>query len=138
MSTTEPRRVDPRPAGISELVGDVAKDLGTLLRQEVELAKVEAQDAGRRVAIGALLWAIAGMAVLFVLLFASLALWLAAAAQLGIIAAALSVALVWLIVGGVLLALGWPIFTSLRGLPQTAQTVSQIPHALNPSQETTS
>ena len=38
----------PEDRSLGELLGDVAGDLSTLLRQEVELAKAEVRESGTR------------------------------------------------------------------------------------------
>ena len=120
---------------MGERLSEVTGDLSLLMRQELELAKAEASASACRFGIAAALWATAGLAALFVLQFVSLALWVGVAGQLGPVWAALAVALVWLVLGVVFLLLARPVFASMKGLPQTAETISRIPEALNPQQE---
>ncbi|TWD48666.1 putative superfamily III holin-X, partial [Arthrobacter sp. AG367] len=61
-------------ASLGELLGDVTRDLSTLMRQEVELAKAELKQSTSRAGKGAGMLAGAGVGGHFVLLFLSLAL----------------------------------------------------------------
>jgi len=128
----------PVPAGdrsLGELMGDVTRDLSTLLRQEVELAKAEARESAIRAGKGAGLLVGAGVAGHMVLLFASIALWWALGLLMGNGWSALVVALVWAVVAAVLVPMGRRELERVRGLPQTADTVSKIPNALKGKEE---
>lgn len=86
--------------GIGELLGDLGGQASTLIRKEIDLARVEITSsvgrAGRGVAITA-----AGAALLFAGLLAGLA-----SASLGLIAIGIEPWLAALIVAGVVLAIG--------------------------------
>ncbi|MGN6441799.1 MAG: phage holin family protein, partial [Arthrobacter sp.] len=56
-------------ASLGELFGDVTRDLSTLMRQEVELAKAELKQSTSRAGKGAGMLAGAGVGGHFVLLF---------------------------------------------------------------------
>jgi len=117
-------------ASVGELVGAVSRDLSTLMRQELELAKVELRaevaDAGKAAA------ALGGAAVAghMVLLFLSFAAWWGMAEVMAPGWAALLVALVWV-------AVAIPLFLSARGrlrrlrpVPErTVQTLRNVPDA---------
>ena len=60
-------------ATVGELFSEVAEDLSTLMRQEVELAKAELRQSAIRAGKGAGLLAGAGVSGHMVLLFASVA-----------------------------------------------------------------
>jgi hypothetical protein len=62
-------------ASVGELFSEVAEDLSTLLRQEVELAKAELRQSATRAGKGAGLLAGAGVSGHMVLLFASVGAW---------------------------------------------------------------
>src|SRR6185437_14510347 len=62
-------------ASVGELFSDVAEDLSTLMRQEVDLAKAELRQSATRAGKGAGLLAGAGISGHMVLLFASVAAW---------------------------------------------------------------
>ncbi|MEA3551889.1 phage holin family protein, partial [Pseudarthrobacter sp. C1] len=61
-------------ASLGELLGDVTRDLSTLMRQEVELAKAELKQSATKAGKGSGMLAGAGVAGHFVLVFLSLAL----------------------------------------------------------------
>ena len=62
-------------SSIGALIGDVANDLSTLMRQEVALAKAEARESATRAGKGAGLLGGAGAAAFYAVLFLSIALW---------------------------------------------------------------
>lgn len=59
---------------VGELVGQVANDLSTLVRQEMALAKAEVKDEAKKAGKGAGMLGAAGLAGYFLLLFLSLTL----------------------------------------------------------------
>jgi hypothetical protein len=129
-------RVDVADASVGELLGNVTRDLMTLLRQEIALAKaevkVEAKKAGR--ATGML--GGAGFAGYMVLLFLSVALWGALSNVMDEGWAALIVAGIWAVLGAVLYAAGRGELRNLHPTPErTVETVKQVPQALNPNEE---
>ncbi|HSN37828.1 MAG TPA: phage holin family protein, partial [Arthrobacter sp.] len=69
---------------LGDLLGEVTRDMSTLMRQEVELAKVELRQSATRAGKGAGMLAGAGVAGHFVLLFLSLALWWALGTVMGL------------------------------------------------------
>ena len=71
-------------SSLGDLLGDVTRDMSTLMRQEVELAKVELKQSATRAGKGAGMLAGAGVAGHFVLLFLSLALWWALGYVMGL------------------------------------------------------
>ena len=71
---TEPLNAPPRQS-VGDLLSDVTRDLSTLLRQEVELAKAEVTQSAKQAAKGGSMFAGAAVAGHFVLLFLSVALW---------------------------------------------------------------
>ena len=114
---------------VGELVGEISRDLSTLIRQEVELAKAEATQSAKRAGKGAGLFGGAGVAGHMVLLFLSLALWWALGSVLGGGWSALVVAGVWAVIAGVLAVRGRSEIRAVEGLPQTADSVKKIPDA---------
>ena len=86
-------------SSLGDLLGDVTRDMSTLMRQEVELAKVELKQSATRAGKGAGMLAGAGVAGHFVLLFLSLALWWALGYYvIGFGWSAVVVAIIWAIV----------------------------------------
>lgn len=120
---------------IGELVGEVSRDLSTLIRQEVELAKAEATQSAKRAGKGAGMFGGAGVAGHMVLLFLSLALWWALGTVMGGGWSALVVAGVWAVIAAVLAMRGRSELKSVEGLPQTADSVKKIPDALRGHEE---
>jgi hypothetical protein len=118
-----------RPS-IGELLSDVSQDITTLLRQEVELAKAEIKQSASRAGKGAGMLAGAGVAGHLVLLFISIAAWWGIGDSTGHGWSALIVAVIWLIIGAVLAALGRTELKAVNGVPQTASTVKKIPNAV--------
>src|SRR5687768_2472529 len=51
--TTETGRPDVEGVSVGQLMGEVAKDLSTLMRQELELAKVEVKAEAKKAGTGA-------------------------------------------------------------------------------------
>src|SRR6478735_11578427 len=82
-------------ASLGDLLGDVTRDLSTLMRQEIELAKAEARESARQAAKGGSMFAGAGVAGHMVLVFLSVALWWALGDAIGWGWSAVVVAAVW-------------------------------------------
>ena len=123
----------PEPASLGDLLGDVTRDMSTLMRQELELAKVELKDTAVRAGKGSAMLAGAGIAGHFVLLFLSVALWSALGTLWGLGWSGVAVALVWAIVAAVLALLGRKKLKEAKGLPQTSETLQEIPTTLKPN-----
>ncbi len=124
---------ESRPS-IGELLGDVSKDISDLMRQELALAKAEATQSATRAGKGAGMFAGAGVAGHFVLLFLSIALWWALSHAVGHSWSALIVAAIWGIVAAVTYAMGRKKFREVNPKPErTVDTLSQVPSALKPN-----
>ena len=121
---------------LGDLLGEVTRDMSTLMRQEVELAKVELKQSATRAGKGGGMLAGAGVAGIFVLLFLSLALWYALGMLMGLGWSAVVVAVIWGIIAAVLAAIGRRELKAIRGMPQTAETLQEIPPTLKPSEGT--
>ncbi|MET0844068.1 MAG: phage holin family protein, partial [Mycetocola sp.] len=74
---SEPFVPDPngRTESLGQLLGEVSKDISTLFRQEVELAKAELSESAKKAGKGAGMFGGAGVAGLMALVFLSVALW---------------------------------------------------------------
>jgi hypothetical protein len=118
---------------LGDLLGEVTRDMSTLMRQEVELAKVELKQSATRAGKGAGMLAGAGVAGHFVLLFLSLALWWALGTVMGLGWSGVVVALIWGIVAAILAAMGRKELNAIKGMPQTAETLQEIPPTLKPT-----
>ena len=118
---------------LGDLLGEVTRDMSTLMRQEVELAKVELKQSATRAGKGTGMLAGAGVAGHFVLLFLSLALWWALGTLMGLGWSAVVVAVIWAIVAAILAAMGRKELNAIKGMPQTAETLQEIPPTLKPN-----
>lgn len=132
--------VPPTPAqakadstSLGDLLGEVTRDMSTLMRQEVELAKVELKQSATRAGRGAGLLAGAGVAGHFVLLFLSLALWWALGLVMGLGWSSVVLAIIWAITAAVLASMGRKELNKVKGMPQTAETLQEIPPTLKPT-----
>ncbi|MFJ5695450.1 phage holin family protein [Arthrobacter sp. NPDC093125] len=118
---------------LGDLLGDVTRDLSTLMRQELELAKAEAKQSATKAGKGGGMFAGAGVAGHFVLLFLSIALWYALGELMGLGWSAVVVALIWGIIAAVLASIGKKELKKIKGMPQTVETVQEIPPTLKPN-----
>ena len=134
---TDPTPSEQRAAttSLGELVSEVTRDMSTLVRQELTLAKAELKDSASKSAKGAGLLGGAGYAAGMVVLFLSLALWTALALWIGLGWAAVVVAVVWAIIGGILYALGRKGLKKVEGAPVPAETLREIPGASTSNEE---
>jgi hypothetical protein len=113
------------------LVGHVAQDLSVLMRQELDLAKAEVKEEITKAGKAAGMLGGAGFAGYMVLLFASIAAWWGLANVMDQGWAALIVAGVWAIIGGVLFAVGRDRIKQVNPKPErTVETVKELPDAL--------
>ena len=120
-------------SSLGDLLGDVTRDMSTLMRQEVELAKVELKQSATRAGKGSGMLAGAGVAGHFVLVFLSVALWWALGDLMGHGWSAVVVAIIWGIVAAVLASRGRKELKAIKGLPRTAETLQEIPPTLKPN-----
>ena len=125
----------PVEPSIGQLLSETTRDLSTLLRQEVELAKAELRESAGQTGKGAGMLAGAGVAAHFTLLFLSLGLWWALGLVMGVGWSAVVVAILWAAVAAALAVTGRAELKRVRGLPQTASTISKIPNALKGHEE---
>ena len=123
-------------ASVGELFSEVAEDLSTLMHQEVELAKAELRQSATRAGKGAGLLAGAGVSGHMVLLFASVAAWWGLGDATGHGWSALIVAAIWLMIAAALGLMGRREISAVPGIPQTTQTVKQIPDAVRGNEGT--
>ena len=132
--TTAEGRPDVEGSSVGALIGEVTKDLSTLMRQELELAKVEVKAEAKKAGQGAGMFGAAGFAGYMVLLFLSIALWWALANVMDHGLAALIVAILWGIVGAIAFVMGKKKFEQVNPKPErTVETLSQVPGALKPN-----
>jgi len=129
-----------REQSVGELVAALSRDLSTLVRQEVELAKVEMSEKGKKAGLGAGMFGAAGVAGLLALICLSAMAIIVLNAWLRDWLAALIVTLVWAAVAGVLALRGRQELREL-GSPvpeQTKETIKEdIEWAKNPKRSAT-
>ncbi|SEP71463.1 phage holin family protein [Microlunatus flavus] len=130
-----PQESEEERRSLGQVLGDVSKDLSTLVRQELTLAKAEASQSASRAGKGVGMFAGAAVAGLLLLVFVSVSAWWGLGQFIGNQWSALVVALVWLIVAVVLALAGKKELARVKGLPQTADTVGKIPNALKGQEE---
>lgn len=122
---------DVSNASVGELIGEVAQDLSTLMRQELALAKAEVKEEAVKAGKAAGMLGAAGFAGYMVLLFASIAAWWALAEVMAKGWAALVVTAVWVVIGAVLFAVGRQRIRDVNPKPErTAETVKELPDAI--------
>jgi hypothetical protein len=131
---TDEGRPDIEGTSVGALIGEVTKDLSTLMRQELELAKAELKVEAKKAGQGAGMFGAAGFAGYMVLLFLSIALWWALENVMDAGLAALIVAVIWGVIGAVAFVMGRKKFREVNPKPErTVETLQQVPPALKPN-----
>jgi uncharacterized membrane protein YqjE len=117
---------DEDPRSIGDIVGDIASDLSTMVRSELELAKTEAKAEVAKAGKGAGLLGGAAIAGYFALLFLSLFVMYLLADAMDVEWAALIVFAVWAIAAAVMGVLGRArIKTVNPALDRTQETLKE-------------
>jgi uncharacterized membrane protein YqjE len=123
------QHINPQPPddrSLGEVVSDLSTDVSTLMKQELQLAKVELKEEATRAGKGAGMLGGAGLAGWFVLLFLSLALTFLLDDWMPVEVAALITAGVWAVVAAVLAAVGRKELRQANPqLPRTQQTLKE-------------
>ncbi|MDR6611580.1 MULTISPECIES: phage holin family protein [Microbacteriaceae] len=122
-------------SSLGELLGEVSRDLSTLIRQEMELAKAEIKQTVTRAGKGAGLLGGAGYAGLMAVFFLSIALWWALGYLVGNAWSAVIVAVIWGVVALILYLRGRKQLETVKGAPQTVETVKEFPETLKRNEE---
>lgn len=115
---------------LGDLLAEVSRDLSTLIRQEVELAKAELKQTATRAGKGAGLLGGSGYAALMAVFFLSIALWWALGYLVGNAWSGVIVAVLWGIVALILYLVGRKQLKTVQGMPQTVETVKEFPDTL--------
>ncbi len=116
----------PSTRSVGEIVGDISRDMSTLIRQEMDLAKTEMKQEVTKLGKGVGMFGGAGVAGLLMLIFVSFALTYLLDNVMPVELAALIVALLWGIVAAVLAARGRKQFKEANPqLPLTQQTLKE-------------
>ena len=111
---------------LGQIVSDVSNDFATLMKQEIELAKVELKQEMAKAGKGAGMLGGAGLSGWFVLLFLSLALVFLLDNWLPVEVAALLTALLWAVIAAVLAAVGRKkVKEANPELPKTQQSLKE-------------
>jgi Flp pilus assembly protein TadB len=117
---------DEQTRSAGAIVGDISRDMSTLVRQEVELAKTELKQEMTKAGKGAGMFGGAGVAGHLMLLFLSLALTFLLDDWLPVELGALITAILWGVVAAVLAARGRKqIQTANMQLPKTQATLKE-------------
>ena len=118
----EPKRPD---ASLGELFSEMTQNLGTLFRQEVELAKTEAKEEATAAGKASAMFVVGAVAAVLALAFLSAGLaWLLD----NVMGSALAFALVgaaWVVIAAVLVAVGRRRLSEIRTLPETKQSIKE-------------
>jgi hypothetical protein len=115
---------------VGELIGEVTRDLSTLIRQEFELATAELKQEVIQSGKAAGTLGAAAFAGQMTVLFASLALWLTLARSIDWRWAALAVAALWALATAGLYLIGRDQIRRVRAPQRTIETLKEIPHVL--------
>ena len=112
-------------AALGELFSEMTQNLGTLLRQEVELAKTEAKEEASAAGKAAAMLVVGAVAAVLALAFLSAGLaWLLD----NVMGSALAFALVgaaWVVIAAVLVAVGRRRLSEIGTLPETKQSIKE-------------
>jgi hypothetical protein len=118
-------------ASVGELIGEVSRDLSTLMRQELELAKSEIKTEVAKTGKGVGMLGGAGFAGYMLMLFLSISLWWGLANVMDEAWAALIVAAIWAVIAAVLFVTGRNTMRTVNPTPErTVETVKEVPGAL--------
>jgi hypothetical protein len=120
---------------LGDLLGEVSRDISTLMRQEVELAKAELKQSATRAGKGAGLLGGAGYAGSMVVLFLSIAVWWGLGHLIDNGWSALVVAAVWAIVAAIMFVVGRKKLKEVQGMPQTVDSLKKIPETVKKNEE---
>ncbi|MEU4398003.1 phage holin family protein [Micromonospora orduensis] len=128
MSAPEKERTQ---ASVGELLGEVTRDVSTLMRKEVELAKAELREEVSQAGKAGGMFGGAGVAGFLAVLFVSYAVWWGLSNTMDQGWAALIVAIIWAVVAGGLFVNARTQLKRARAvLPRTKQTAREVPDAL--------
>jgi uncharacterized membrane protein YqjE len=120
--STQPKRPE---ASLGELFSEMTSEIGTLFRQEVELARTETRQEVSRASRAAAMLAVAGVAALLTVSFLSAALaWLLDDVMHVALAFAI-VGVLWMIVAAVLASVGRKRIAEMKTLPETTRSIKE-------------
>ncbi|KAA9130054.1 phage holin family protein [Microbacterium caowuchunii] len=120
---------------LGELLSEVSRDLSTLMRQELELAKAELRTSAKNAGKGAGMYGGAAYGALMAVFFLSVALWWALGFLVGLGWSAVIVAVIWGVIALILFLIGRKEMKKVDGAPQTVETLKEIPDAIKRNEE---
>jgi len=135
MSDMTPSEAKAANSSLGELLTEVTRDLSTLMRQEIALARAEITQSAKKAGKGAGLLGGAGYAGHLTVLFLSIALWWGLGYLVGNGWSAVIVAVLWAIVAAILYSMGRKQLKQVEGAPQTVDTIKEIPEAFQRNEE---
>lgn len=135
MSDPTPSEQKAATTSLGELLSEVSRDISTLMRQEVALAKAELKESAAKSAKGAGLMGAAGYSALMAVFFLSMALWWALGTLIGGGWSGVIVAVIWALIALVLFLVGRGQLQEVEGAPQTVETLKEIPDTLKRNEE---
>jgi Putative Actinobacterial Holin-X, holin superfamily III len=135
VDNSRPTAAEVTNRSIGDLMRQVTEDLSTLMRKEVELAKAEVREEGKKAGKAAGFYGGAGFGGYMVALFLSLALAAGLSNVMDAGWAALIVAIIWGVIAAVLYSMARSNTRRIQGLKQTQETAKRIPQALKPEKE---
>jgi len=133
--TDTPSEQKAANTSLGDLLGEVTRDLSTLMRQELQLAQAELKQSAAQAGKGAGMFAGAGYAGHLTVLFLSVAAWWGLGYLVGNGWSALIVAAVWAIIGLILFLVGRGELRKVKGAPQTVDTLKEFPDTLKRNEE---
>ena len=116
MSDPTPSEVKAANTSLGDLLGEVTRDLSTLIRQEMALAKAELKESAGKAAKGAGMLGGAAYGAGMAVLFLSIALWWALSTLIGGGWAGVVVAVLWAVIALILYSVGRSQLSRWRGL----------------------
>lgn len=135
MSDATPSEQKAATTSLGDLLGEVSRDISTLMRQEVVLAKAELKQSAATSAKGVGSLGGAAYAAMMAIFFLSVALWWALSTLIGGGWAGVVVAVIWGIIAAVLYSVGRGQLKKVDGAPQTVESLKEIPEALKRNEE---
>jgi hypothetical protein len=122
---------DPSDVSAGELIGAISRDLSTLMRQEMDLAKAEVREEAIKAGKAGSMLGGSGFGGYMTLLFLSIAAWAALSNVMDEAWAGLIVAAVWAVVAATLFVMGRNRIRQLRPKPErTVETLKETPSVL--------
>ena len=135
MSDQTPSELKAANTSLGDLLGEVTRDLSTLIRQEMALAKAEIRESAGKAAKGAGMLGGAAYGAGMAVLFLSIALWWALSTLIGGGWAGVVVAVLWAVIALILYSVGRGELMKVEGAPQTVETLKEIPETLRRNEE---